>query len=132
MSEKTVFEYTYSSVLKNDLLVAEVLHDEYSEKKPENREIEGINEIKKLDRKAKRIPLVSALLTGIAGAVLFGTGLGMIFLYPDTIASFIVAAAGTVPVILSIPVYNVKFAKSKKKYGPRILKLTEEIISKNS
>ena len=70
----------------------------------------------------------AALIIGVIGTLLFGTGMSCTMMWQEYMAvGIIVGIAGMAVMALAYPVYKKLTAKRKAEIAPQILKLSEEI-----
>ena len=101
------FSYTYSAE-ENQKFRREVeaIRTRYEEKDSRETKLE---QLRKLDGKARSISMTAALALGIGGMLIFGTGMSLAAAYP---------------------VMKYLEKKCRKKYGPAILELSKELLER--
>ena len=119
--------------MKNtDKIYAEKLASEYAPKSAGKAVA-----LRKLDEKVKRPPLIAAFTAGIAGTLVFGTGmcLAMKVIGPGSVGSFAVGVVlgivGMMGVAVNYPLYKELLERGKQKYAFEILELAKEISEKD-
>ena len=115
------FEYTYSAPEQEEI---KRIRSKYLPKEETETKIE---KLRRLDREAERPGTVIALVLGIVGTLIFGTGMCCCLewgLYELGIAVGIVGAG---MLGLAYPVYSRVTKRQREKIAPEILKLTEEL-----
>lgn len=90
-----------------------------------------LTELRKLDGKVKNPPMIWSLVLGIVGILVFGLGLTMILEWLRLILGIAVMLAGCAVMVTAYPTYNLLFARGKKKYGEKIMRLSEELLGEN-
>lgn len=125
MSKK--FEYTYSSLAKEEKKEIEDIRNKYLEKTEQNIKL---NELKKLDKKVKKLPSYVAFVIGTIGILIFGLGLTMVLEWNILYWGIVVMAVGLVPVLISYPIFVKINNKLKAKYSEKIIRLSEELLNK--
>lgn len=107
--------------------IVESIREEYTEKKRTK-----LNELVELDRKAKLPAIVFVYLFGIIGSLVLGTGMcfamGVLTIPYGMAIGIVVGVLGIAMVSVNYFLYKVILARGKKKYGARILELSEEIL----
>ena len=117
---------------------------EYTDAAPterERREIESIRKaylpdeageklrrLRKLNARVRNTAMCVSLTLGVAGVLLFGTGMSLALSFGSYAAGIALAALGIVPIALAYPVFNRLLRRGKKKYGAEILRLSEELL----
>lgn len=122
MNNKETFEYAYVSEQQAEI---EKIRKKYLPKEEDKME-----RLRKLDRKAETPGLVVSLVLGIAGCLVFGTGMSCIMVWSDTLffAGIVLGILGMILIALAYPVYTGITRKQKQKIAPEILELTEELL----
>lgn len=96
------------------------------------KEESKLDELKKLDYKVQTSGYTEALSVGIVSTLIFGLGmsLSMQVIGSGTalkVLGIIIGIIGMVGMAFAYPVYRKVYEKTKEKYVPRILELTEEL-----
>lgn len=121
---KNNFNYSYTALTQTEKQEIETIKAKY-----ETHESSAeVLELKKLDNKVKRTPRAVALTIGILGTLIFGTGFSMILEWNLMLLGSIVSIFGIILVIIAYPIYNHLRSRLKKKYGKKIIKLSEQIL----
>ena len=126
MSEKKRFEYTYTAPTEQERREAEEIRKRYA---PITEQESKLAQLKSLDAKVKKAPMIWALTLGILGTLIFGGGLSIILETEMLIVGMVVSVVGLVPITLAYFVHRYLMERGKKKYGAEILRLSEEILS---
>lgn len=109
---------------KDSSAMAERIRAQYAE-----REHTALDELRALDAEVKRLPRVLAFTTGGIGSLVMGTGMSLVMTEIGLILpGILIGVAGMLAVLAAYPLYKAIFSSQKKKYGTRILALTETII----
>ena len=108
-------------------IYAEHIANEYSKK-----ETSKVNQLRKLDAKAKRPASIFAYTFGIISSLILGTGmsLAMGVIGSGTIAlvgGILIGILGLVGCGFNYPIYNKLLKRGKDKYASDILRLAKEI-----
>ena len=116
--------------MNTDKIYAEHIANEYSKK-----ESSKVNQLKKLDAKAKNPANIFAFSFGISSCLLFGTGMSLAMgVIGSGLAGLLGGIAiGVIGIIccgLNYPIYKKMLAKGKDKYATDILRLAKEISEK--
>lgn len=116
--------------MNTDKIIAEKIASEYAQKKTNK-----LMALKKLDRKAKQTAEIFALIFGVVGALVLGTGMsfamGVIGNNSVTtmIIGIIIGILGIVLISINYFIYKKLLAKGKEKYGNDIIRLAQEIAT---
>lgn len=111
----------------DDDFIVEQIRTKYTEKK--HTDLERLRE---LDKKAERPARIFSITFGIIATLIFGTGMCIALgaLNGGMSLGVIIGAVGIGLCLLNFLLYNVVLNCSKKKYGPEILRLSEELLKK--
>lgn len=124
MSQDTTFSYRYSAKENSEVQEIRKKYLPQSESK--------LEELKRLDRMVQNSGMLESLCIGVGGFLLFGLGIclavqvignGVI----SVVFGVLLGILGAAAMSIAYPVYRLLFNKTKKKYVPRILQLTEEL-----
>ena len=124
--DKAKFEYTYRAPTTEERRQIEEIRRFYG---TDGGRREKYARLKKLDKRVKDTAAVCALGLGVAGCLLFGLGMSMILAWDILGGGIAVSALGIVPIVLANPMYNFILKRNKAKYGPEILRLSEELLN---
>ena len=125
MNEK--FNYTYSAPTEKQKREIEQIRRQYLEK--ENKNDDKFIRLKRLNSIVKNGATIVALILGVIGVLIFGTGMSLVLEFEKLILGIVVACIGVIPIAIAAPVYNVVFKHNKKKYGEEILRLSEQLLN---
>jgi len=123
MAQENGFSYTYSAPENQEVLAIR--------KKYLPREESKLEELKRLDGMVSSAGAVEALCAGIGGCLVFGVAMcfgldvfGSVF-WP----AIPLGLLGSAGMVAAYPLQKKRNADARKKYGPRILELAEELIA---
>lgn len=125
MNEK--FNYTYSAPTEKEKREIEQIRRQYLEK--ENKNDDKFIRLKRLNSIVKNGATIVALILGVIGVLIFGTGMSLVLEFEKLVLGIVVACIGVIPIAIAAPVYNVVFKHNKKKYGEEILRLSEQLLN---
>lgn len=127
MSEK--FEYKYEAPTIEERKEIDSIRRAYL---PEDQSMSRIDRLRYLDNKVKSIPVIWGISLGVVGLLLFGTGLTF-FLEWSNLWYFGIpfSVIGIIPIALAYPVYIRLLKKYKTKYGPEIIRLSNELLKED-
>ncbi len=122
MEKDTTFEYTYSSERQKEI---EAIRRKYEPKVEDKME-----QLRKLDRDTEKPGTIAAIVVGVMGLLIFGTGLSMAMVWKETllVLGSVVGFVGMILIALALPVYKVVTKKQREKVAPQILALSEELM----
>lgn len=124
MSQENTFSYKYSAKANKEVQEIRKKYLPKSESK--------LEELKRLDGVVQSSGMVESLCAGIGGLLLFGLGmcLGMQVIGSGVLAiafGVLLGMIGIAGMVVAYPIYRLVYGKTKEKYSPRILALTEEL-----
>lgn len=113
------FEYTYSAPEQEEI---RKIRAKYAPK-----EETALEKLRRLDAQAERPGTVLALVLGILGTLIFGTGMCCCLVWRLYLVGIAVGLAGIVMLALAYPAYVRITKNQREKIAPQILALTEEL-----
>ncbi len=127
-NEKQTFRYTYSAKEQEEV---RQIRQKYAAP-----EADKMEQLRALDRSVTNKGTTAALIVGILGALVLGTGMSLIMTdlatyigYPYAIIiGVVLGAIGLLGVAVAYPLYNRITAKERAKIAPEILRLTDELM----
>ena len=119
------FTYIYSAPTQSERREIENIKSRYEKKEKSESKLERL---KRLDGKVKKVPLIIAIIIGVAGCLIFGTGMTLALEWRMYAAGVAVGAVGAVIMIADVFLHKFLAKKFKEKYGAEILQLSEEIL----
>lgn len=124
------FQYTYSAKEQAEL---KRIRDKYVSKEEDKME-----RLRRLDRSVTQKAQTAALTLGIIGTLILGCGMSLVMTeisYELGLAAelsmifgVITGVIGGIIAALAYPVYNFVIKRERKKVGPEILRLTDELM----
>lgn len=126
MEEKNTFEYSYSAKQQEEV---DAIKKKYLPKEEKAKELSKLEELKKLDKKVEMTATLWAIVVGVIGTLIFGTGMSLIMAFETAmyVAGILSGMLGIAGMALALPVYRHVLKKQREKAAPRILELTEEL-----
>lgn len=102
------------------------------------KEQTGLDELKALDGKVRRPANVFAWVFGSVSAIVMGTGMSLVMtdvgswigLTDGLVPGIIIGVAGLAMAVLIWPIRKGILAARKRKYGPKILELSDKLLAK--
>ena len=126
----TGFKYTYSAKEQDEI--------KRIRQKYQSQEEDGMTRLRKLDASATSKATVIALVLGIVGALILGTGMSLIMTdlpevlrmtgITNMIVGIIAGVLGIILAALAYPVYCRVLKREREKIAPEILRLTNELM----
>lgn len=113
------FEYTYSAPEQEEI---RRIRQKYIP-----QEQTPLEKLRKLDAQAERPGTITALILGIIGTLIFGTGMCCCLVWGLYLMGIVVGVAGLAMLGLAYPAYVRITKKQREKIAPVILALTEEL-----
>ena len=98
-----------------------------------DKPVTKLDELKKLDKEAKRGATVFAYVFGSIGALVLGFGMCVamqVILADLMVLGIVVGLVGIAMVSVNYSIYQKKITKSKRKYASQIQKLSNELLNK--
>ena len=128
MENKEGFRFTYSAAQKQEV--------EEIRKKYLPREEDKMERLRKLHHSATQKAQVWALVLGVVGALVMGTGMSLVMtdigavvgLNNALIPGILIGIIGMIPVALAYPTYNRVLKKERQRIAPEILRLSDELM----
>jgi len=126
-NKENSFSYSYSAAQQAEV---KKIRSKYVEK-PESK----LEQLRALDRSASKKAKTWALVIGILGALIMGTGMSLVMtelgkllgVYAMVIG-VAVGLVGMLLVLLAYPIYNRVLKKQRDRIAPEILRLTDELL----
>ena len=116
------FKYTYSA--KEQMEIKNI------RQKYMPREMDKMEQLRKLDQSATQKGMTVSLVVGIIGALVLGVGMCCTMVWADVwfIPGIVVGIIGIVMVSLAYPLYNHITQKERERIAPEIIRLTDELM----
>lgn len=127
MSEQNVFNYSYSAKQQEEV---EAIKKKYMPKDMSDKRAEMLEELRRLDKSVEFVATIAAIVEGVIGTLVFGTGMSLILAWdtPMYTAGILCGLLGVLGIALALPVYRVVLKIRRDKVAPRILELSEELL----
>ena len=125
MMENKEFSYTYKAPTESERREIASIRRQYQ---PREYSESKLDKLRRLDARVKNSAVIISLVLGVVGILVFGLGLTMVIEWGQTVIGIAVMIFGTIPAAIAYPVYRAVIEMNKKKYGPQILKLSEELL----
>ena len=130
-SDNKSFQYTYSAKEHEEI---KKIRERYTAGEDERQG--KMEQLRRLDANVTKKGITAALITGIAGAIIMGTGMSLVMtdlgdMFGETYSmlfGIVIGVTGMIGVALAYPIYNHITKKERKKIGPEIIRLTDELL----
>ena len=119
------FEFNYYAPSSSEKDEIEHIRNQYLQKSDKTKKIE---KLRKLDNKVKNTPTCIALVLGVVGILIFGTGLAMAIEWNILIWGIVVGIVGCIPMGFAYFVYNKVYSYLENKYRDEILSLSNDLL----
>lgn len=122
------FQFTYNAQMRKEV---ELIRSKYI-----NKDENKLDRLKRLDQGATNKATTGALIAGITGTLLLGTGMSL-FMTPlgsslgSTLAfalGLVLGTIGIAGIVLAHPLYRRILKREREKIAPEVLLLTEELL----
>jgi len=116
------FEYTYSAGEQAEI---RRIRSKYAPKEESKME-----QLQRLDASATQKATMYAIIVGVIGALILGTGMSCCMVWADKlfIPGIIIGVIGLAVVGVAYPLYNRTLKKERERIAPEILRLTDELM----
>lgn len=124
MDNKKTFNYTYFASEQEEI---KKIREKYA---PPKAEEDKIDQLRRLDKSATKPGTIAALIVGIIGALVMGTGMSMCMVWGEDLffPGIIIGIVGIVGIIIAYPLYNAITKKRREKLAPEIIRLSNELM----
>ena len=122
-----IFSYTYSAQQQEEV--------QNIRKKYLPPEEDKMKRLRRLDQRATQTAQIWALVLGVVGALIMGTGMSLVMtdigaaigLSAPLIPGIVIGVIGMIPVAFAYPTYNRVLKKERQRIAPEILRLSDEL-----
>lgn len=122
------FNYTYRAVSESERKEIESIRSRYEQAPSANS---GIAELRRLNSLVNNTPTIIALVIGIISTLIFGFGLTLVLEWNYIVQVIIVMVVSIPFVVSAYPFYKLILKINKKKYGPKIIELSEKLLNES-
>ena len=124
MGEK--FKYKYSAPTQEERKEINSIRNQYL---PKDETTVDIERLRKLNNKVQGLPMAISISFGVIGLLTFGLGLTFFLEWVNLwYCGIPCSIVGIVLMILAYPSYQKTLQRLKGKYGPEIIKLSNELL----
>ena len=128
-NNKDTFNYTYSAKQQDEI---KAIRKKYAVSDPEDK----MERLRKLDGSVVQKATTAALIIGIIGALIMGSGMSLVMtdigsalgIENPLFIGIPVGIVGLILVSFAYPVYNHIVKKEREKIAPKIIRLTDELM----
>ena len=122
MTEKEVFEYTYSAPQQSEV---RKIREKYLP-----REVTKLDQLRALDAGVTRRGTAVSLAHGILYALVLGLGMSCCMVWAGNLflPGIVIGCIGLAGVAATYPIYNHIVKRERDKIAPEVLRLTEELV----
>lgn len=116
------FQYTYSAKEQAEI---KRIRSKYTPKE-ENK----MEQLQRLDASATQKATMYAIIVGVIGALILGTGMSCCMVWTDAllIPGIVIGIIGMAVLAVAYPLYNRTLKKERERIAPEILRLTDELM----
>lgn len=120
--QNSTFQYTYSAKEQAEI---KRIRSKYIPKE-ENK----LEQLQRLDACATQKATMYAIIVGVIGALILGTGMSCCMVWAETLflPGIVVGVVGMAIVAAAYPLYNRVLKKERERIAPQILRLTDELM----
>ncbi len=129
MNDDNKFSYTYTAPTEKEKREIESIRNIYA---PKNEFDDKLVRLRKLNAAVKNRATFIAVILGVIGVLIFGTGMSAALVWNKLVLGIILSITGIIPIVIANPVYNAVFESCKRKYGEEILRLSEELLNEKT
>ena len=89
-----------------------------------------MEQLQRLDASATQKATMYAIIVGVIGALILGTGMSCCMVWTDTllIPGIAIGIIGMAVLAMAYPLYNRTLKKERQRIAPEILRLTDELM----
>lgn len=130
MNTDSGFKYTYSAKEQDEI--------KRIRQKYQTQEEDGISRLRRMDEEVTSKATAMALVIGVVGVLIMGTGMSLIMTELSTIlgmtelagmvGGILTGTVGIILIALAYPVYSKRIKKERERIAPEILRLSEELM----
>lgn len=125
---RDTFCYTYSALEQEEII--------YIRNKYLPREEDKMERLRRLHRSATRKAQTWALVLGVIGALIMGSGMSLVMTDIGSVLAWenafipgiVIGIIGIIPVALAYPAYSFILRRQRRRIAPEILSLSEELL----
>ena len=119
------FKYTYSAPTAEERREIDGIRSRYA---PAEKENDKLARLRALDKRVKRLPSVIGIVLGIAGCLVFGTGMALFLEFGQPVWGVAVSVVGALVAAAAYPAFALVKKRLKAAYGDEILRLCNDLL----
>lgn len=127
--EPNKFTFNYSAPTDGERRIIEDIRRQYCRG---NGGEDAFTELMRLHALVRKPPMALAVCMCVFGVLVFGLGLTMCLEWSIYVWGAAVAAVGCIPAAFAYPAYRRLLNRNKRKYGARIIKLTDGLLNESN
>lgn len=122
------FKYEYSAPTESERKEIISIRNEYLSVGGGSNNVESL---RAMHRRVKSLPRVISIVIGVIGTLIFGGGIALFLEFEYIVLGAIVGAIGFIIVLAAYPVYQLFTKLMKKKFGDKIIELSNQILGES-
>lgn len=126
MNNKDKFDFSYVAPSEQERREIESIKRQYV---PTLKKEDKLDELRDLNKKVVQPPSIIGLTVGILGTLIMGVGMTMVLEWGNLAWGITVGIIGTAIAAASYPVYRALLGRNKRKYGQKIIELSDELLN---
>ena len=127
--ENNQFNYTYTAPTEEERKeIAQIRRQYVAEEKTES----NMEKLRRLDAFVKNSATCIALILGVVGCLIFGSGMTMVLEWGMAVWGVLLGVVGAIPMAIAYPIYRFVLNRNKKKYGAEIIRLSEALLNEQT
>lgn len=122
VNQNTTFEYNYSAKRQAEI---EAIQKKYLPQTDDKME-----QLRALDKSVERPGTIASILVGLAGTLVFGTGMSFALVWTKSllVQGIVISVVGIALLGAAYPLYQWITKREKERLAPQILALSEELL----
>ena len=123
-NQNNAFQYTYSAEEQAEI---KAIRSKYVPKE-ENK----MEQLQRLDASVTQKAAMYAIIVGVIGALIMGTGMSCCMVWAGTwfVPGVVIGLIGMAVTAMAYPVYNHVLRKERERIAPEVLRLTDELLKR--
>ena len=126
MSNEDKFNYSYSAPTESERREIESIKKQYADTP---KEVSKIEQLRSLNKKVTRPPMIIALTVGIIGTLILGLGMTLAMEWDRLLWGNFVGIAGIAIAAVAYPLHRALLKRNKRRYGSKIIQLSNELLN---
>lgn len=126
MNSEDKFDFSYAAPSEQERREIESIKRQYT---PASKKEDKLEELRNLNKKTVKPPLIIGMTIGIFGTLIMGLGMTMVLEWDIMAWGVTVGIIGAAIAAVSYPIYRAVLGKNKRKYGQKIIELANELLN---